>query len=73
MLLTVARRGMERIADRQGYLGVVRIERDEPQLFDRPRRSYCLVPAKAFKQRIGPLEKPLLALRIRSRVFIGTL
>ena len=63
----------KRIADRQGYLGVVRIERDEAQLFDRPRGGQRLVQAKLLKHRIGPVEKPLLALRISSRVFIGIL
>ena len=71
MLLAVATRGMERIADRQGYVGTIRIERDAAQFFDGPRGGHCLVQAKLPEHRIGPVEKPLVALRISSRVFVG--
>jgi hypothetical protein len=73
MLLGMTTRGMERIADRQNYLGAIRIERDAAQLFDRSRGGHCLVQPQPLQHRIGPVEKPLAALRISSRVFIGVL
>ena len=71
MFLAVTTGGMQRIADRQGYLGTIRIERDVAQLLRRPRGGYCFVQAKPLKHRISPVEKPLVALRISSRVLIG--
>ena len=69
MFLAVATRGMKRIADRQGYLGV------HPALNVMRRNSSIDLAAatalsrpKLLKHRIGPVEKPLVALRIGSRV-----
>ena len=73
MFLAVATGGMERIADRQCYLGAIRIERDAAQLCDRPRGGHCRVQAEPLEHRIGPIEKPLVALSISSRVVFGVL
>jgi hypothetical protein len=73
MLLAMATRRMERIADRQSYLGAIRIECDAAQLFDGSRGGHRLVQAKPLEHRVGPVEKPLVALRVSSRMVIGVL
>ncbi len=73
MFLAVATGGMERITGRQCDLGAIRIERDAAQFFNRPRGGYCFVQAKPLEHRIGPVEKPLVAVSISSRVVLGVL
>src|SRR5258708_27179383 len=73
LAMIAATNRMKRIANGQGYLGAIRVERDAAQLFDRLRGSNRLAQAKTVEDRVGPFKEPLAALRFSLRVSVGAL
>ena len=69
----LADRGVERVADRQGYLGIGQIERDAAQCLDGPRRGDRLVEAELREHPGSPIEQPLAALCVGAGVGVGVL